>query len=174
VSMVWIASGSTTTTTSNITFSSVPQTFTHLQARIWGRGTFNNSGSGLSVVVSFSGYTPLYRHRLFGNGASVGSESYSGSFGSVGSIPDVNASANVFGVTIFDILDYTNSNKNKTLRYLGGFDNNGNGAAVLGSSLASGGVGGAITSLDFTTDGNWAAGCRIDLYGITTSQVTGA
>ena len=171
MSMVWIAGQTTTSTASNIVFSSVPQTFTHLQARIWGKGTFNNGGSGLSVIVSFSGYTPLYRHRLAGNGSNAVSQGYASSFGSIGSVPDVNADASLFGANIFDFLDYTSTTKNKTLRYIGGFDRNGSGEVVLGSALASGG---AITTLDFTTDGNWAAGCRIDLYGITTSSVTGA
>jgi hypothetical protein len=170
--MVFIASsGLLGSTASNITFSSVPQTFTHLQARIWGKGTFNNSGSGLSVVCSFTGYAPLYRHRVAGNGTSALSQSYASSFGSIGSISDVNSSATIFGANIFDFLDYTSTTKNKTLRYIGGFDANGSGEITLGSSLASGG---AITSLDFTTDGNWVAGCRIDLYGITSSEVTGA
>ena len=171
MSMVWISGITTTTTTSNIVFSSVPQTFTHLQARIFGRGTFNNGGSGLSVICSFTGYTPLYRHRVAGNGSDAISQSYASSFGSVGSVPDVTANASIFGANIFDFLDYTSTTKNKTLRYIGGFDRNGGGEVVLGGSLASGG---AITSLDFTTDGNWAAGCRIDLYGFTSSSVTGA
>jgi hypothetical protein len=169
--MVWIASGVTTSTTSNITFSSIPQNFTHLQARVWGRGTFNNGGNGLSVICTFTGYTPIYRHRISGNGTDALSQSYASSFGSIGSIPDVNAAASLFGANIFDFLDYTSTNKNITLRYIGGFDRNGSGEVALGSALASGG---AITSLDFTTDGNWASGCRIDLYGITSSQVTGA
>lgn len=168
MTMHYIATVTATTTTSNLTFNSIPQTFTHLQARIWGRGTFNNAGSGLSVIMTFTGYTPIYRHRLYGNGSSALSDNFSGSFGSVGSIPDVNASANVFGVSIFDILDYTSTTKNKTLRYLGGFDNNGSGVAVIGSSVASGG---AIANLDFTTDGNWVAGSRIDLYGITNNPI---
>jgi hypothetical protein len=170
MSMFPIASVTTTATTSNIIFSSIPQTFTHLQARVWGRGTFNNGGGGLSVVISFSGYTPLIRHRMWGQGSSASSQSYASSYGSVGTIPDVTADASIFGITIFDLLDYTSASKNKTLRYVGGFDRNGSGEAVFGTSLASGG---AVTTLDFTTDGNWAAGSRIDIYGVSTSNATG-
>jgi hypothetical protein len=171
MSMFPIASVTTTAITSNITFSSIPQNFTHLQMRVWGRGTFNNGGGGLSVVISFTGYSPVIRHRMWGEGSTVSSQSYASSFGSVGSIPDVNANALIFGVTIFDLLDYTSTAKNKTLRYTGGFDRNGSGEVTLGSSLATGG---AVTTLDFTTDGNWAAGSRIDIYGIATSNATGA
>jgi hypothetical protein len=171
MSMFPIASITTTTTTSNIVFSSIPQTFTHLQARIWGRGTFNNGGSGLSVVCSFTGYTPIYRHRLAGTGAIVVAQNYSGSFGSVGTIPDSTANASIFGANIFDFVNYSVAAQNKTLRYVGGFDRNGSGEINFGSSLATGA---AITTLDFTTDGSWAAGCRIDLYGIGISNATGA
>ena len=171
MSMVFIASsGVLGSAASNITFSSVPQTFTHLQARIWGKGTFNNGGSGLSVIIGFSGYTPVYRHRAYGNGSSALVQGFA-SFGSIGSIPDVNAVSSLFGANIFDILDYTSATKNKTLRYTGGFDRNGSGEVSIGGAFASGG---AITNLDFTTDGNWAAGSRIDLYGIATSSITGA
>lgn len=171
MSMFPIASITTTATTSNIFFSSIPQNFTHLQARIWARGTFNNGGGGLSVNCSFSGFTGVYRHRLAGNGASVLAQSYSGSFGSVGVIPDVTADASIFGSVIFDFVNYSVAAQNKTLRYFGGFDRNGSGEINFGSSLATGP---AITTLDFTTDGNFPAGCRIDLYGIGISSATGA
>jgi hypothetical protein len=172
VSLVFIvSSGFLSSSAASIDFASVPQTFTHLQARIWGKGTYNNAGSGLSVTCSFTGYTPLFRHRLVGNGSNPISQNYSTSFGSIGSVPDVNADASIFGANIFDFLDYTSTTKNKTLRYIGGFDRNGSGEVTLGSALASGG---AISNLNFSTDGNWAAGTRIDLYGITTSSVTGA
>jgi hypothetical protein len=170
--MLFIASsGVLGSAAATITFSSIPQTFTHLQARIWGRGTYNNAGSGLSVTCSFTGYSALYRHRLAGNGSSAVSQGYASSYGSIGSVPDVTINASVFGANIFDFLDYTSTTKNKTLRYTGGFDTNGSGEVVLGSSLASGG---AISNLEFATDGNFAAGTRIDLYGFTTSSVTGA
>jgi hypothetical protein len=45
------------------------------------------------------------------------------------------ASANVFGVGITDVLDYTNTNKNKVLRNLGGVDNNGSGRVAMTSGM---------------------------------------
>jgi hypothetical protein len=160
------------TNVAGLDFTSIPQTYTHLQLRVWGRGTFNNGGGGLSVVFGFSGYSPLYRHRISGNGSSANNQVYSSSFGSAGTVPDVNADASIWGSNIFDILDYTSTVKNKTLRYIGGFDRNGSGEVSFGSSLASGG---AISNLSLTTDGNWVAGTRIDLYGITSNPTaTGA
>ena len=72
-----------------------------------------------------------------------------------------------------DILDYTNTNKNKTIRAIAGFDANGSGTAGLWSSVYLDTS--AITSIAVgTANSNFAAGSRLDLYGITTSQVTGA
>ncbi len=45
------------------------------------------------------------------------------------------ATASQFGAFILDILDYANTNKYKTTRNLGGYDNNGNGLITLGSGL---------------------------------------
>jgi hypothetical protein len=45
------------------------------------------------------------------------------------------AGSNVFGTGIVDILDYQNTNKNKTIRNLGGIDTNGAGTIILTSGL---------------------------------------
>jgi hypothetical protein len=66
----------------------------------------------------------------------------------------------------------TNTSKNKVSRSLGGFDTNGAGRVVLYSGLYLSTV--AINQIQIATDGNLVAGTRCDLYGITTSQVTGA
>lgn len=160
-------------TVSSLSFSSIPQTYSHLHVRVWGKATFNFGGSGLSVILSFTGNTaPFHRHRLWGTGSLVASQALSDAFGSVGTIPDGTTASEVWGVTIFDIPDYRSTTKHKTLRYIGGFDRNGSGEVSIGSSL---GGGGAISDLSFGTDGNWVAGTRIDLYGVTTNPIaTGA
>jgi hypothetical protein len=153
-------------------FSSIPQTFTHLQVRIFARST-------ASATTDYFGFaynndlanTYYYLHYLQGNGGSATS-GYNNSVGSI-DIAAGNALANVFTVAIADILDYSNTNKNKTQRILDGHDFNGSGRAELQSRLYTANTN-AISSISFFTSTNFAIGTRFDLYGISTSNVTGA
>lgn len=178
--MVWIA-GATVATSSSVgqyEFTSIPQTFTHLQLRVFGRSmasvtatqtsgmVFNN----LAVGGTYNG------HYLLGNGssASSGAAAFYNIMQIQPNLPGASTTANVFGIQIFDILDYTNTNKNKTIRAIGGFDaNNSDGSVSLVSGLWLNTA--AINSILINIAGSyWAAGTRFDLYGITTSSVTGA
>ena len=65
-----------------------------------------------------------------------------------------------------DILDYTNTNKNKTVRVLQGFDENGSGVVAFNSFLYSTNTN-AITSLTLTSSGtSFAQYSSFALYGI--------
>ena len=179
--MVWIARGvgsGGSGPSSIFSFTSIPQTFTHLQLRATLRTTnasvedtiyaynFNNNGNSTGSAY----------HILSGNGSSVSATGGTGNFSSVlGYAPGNNANANVYGSFILDILDYTNTNKNKTLRIIGGYDNNGSGTVSLVSALPLTLPGtAAVTTLSILCNGNITADSRFDLYGITTSSVTGA
>lgn len=119
---------------SSITFSSIPSTYAHLQIRAIGRTNRSSPATNDPFKLVFNSDTGnnYDQHYLQGNGSSVSS------------FPDINvgfiaaylatatsATASVFGVTIVDILDYANTNKYKTTRALGGFDNNGSGIVAL-------------------------------------------
>jgi hypothetical protein len=167
--MVWITSGSPSGA-NTFSFTSIPSTFTHLQIRAF----LNNTGGNISISMQFnsSGGTNYARHILYGDGASalsIGVASTSSSTFTQYS----GSTASIFHASIIDILDYTNTNKYKTVRSINGVDNNGSGLVALGSAVWM--VTDAISSITFTTAGStWAAGSRFDLYGITSSQVTGA
>ena len=81
--------------------------------------------------------------------------------------PQASATANAFGVTIIDILDYANTNKYKTFRSLVGSDTNDTNGAV---GLASGSwrSTSAITSITLSNNvsGNLAQYSSFALYGI--------
>jgi len=123
ISTVTVGSGGA----SSITFSSIPSTYTHLQIRGIAQSaatTFIEDGK-----IQFNGDTGsnYIRHALMGNGASAAAYSTS----STGILVDamvsgtVSGTANIFADSIIDILDYTNTNKNKTVRVLNGVDFNG-------------------------------------------------
>ena len=63
-----------------------------------------------------------------------------------------------------DILDYSNTNKNKTLRQLAGTDNNGNGVVGLSSGLWQSTA--AVASIDITAIGSFSQYTSFALYGI--------
>jgi hypothetical protein len=162
-----------------ISFSSIPQTFTHLQVRVFGRSqgggnaTFNLQINGDSGANYGYGY-----HYVLGDGASTSSGTTGSSSQTSIQFPNIASSSEtsgVFGSVVIDILDYTNTNKNKVTKAIGGYDNNGSGKIQLTSGLWLNTA--AITSLSFASSVSpytFAAGTRFDLYGIQTSNATGA
>lgn len=156
--------------TANVTFNSIPQTYTHLQVRILAR-TLTASASEPMYLYNLnnnSGSTGSAVHYLTGNGTSVIAGSLTAQYSAfVGTVPAASSTSNTFGVTILDILDYTNTNKNKTLRSLGGFDANGSGQVEFISNLPVTLPGtAAVSTLTFATSGNMTAGSSFALYGI--------
>ena len=158
----------------SITFSSIPATYTHLQLRVFGQSNANIGGFD-QMAIRFSGdsaanYT---QHQIEGNGATASSGSYTGgTYCYIGRLSD--GAVSPFGVSIIDILDYANTNKNKTVKSLQGVDLNGSGRVALYSSLWINTS--AVTSMVMIpqTAGTFQQNSRFDLYGITTSQATGA
>jgi hypothetical protein len=69
----------------------------------------------------------------------------------------------MFGALVIDILDYTNTNKNTTIRSLGGYDANGSGYLQLESMLWNNTA--AINQIVLGT-GGWAQYSSFALYGI--------
>jgi uncharacterized membrane protein len=110
----------------------------------------------------------FYYHNLYGNGSSVTSSNSGGtSFSTlIDYIPGSGATSGIFGLGVFDILDYANTNKIKTFRSLGGFDANGSGAVGLFSGANNDTS--VITSLSFAMNSgnNLAQYSSFALYGI--------
>jgi len=126
-----IATVTVGTAVSSITFSSIPQTYRHLQIRL-----FCNAGSN-DILYQFNGDTAANytRHFLYGTGAAAAAgATLSATSGSIGYTAPT-ANTNIFGGAIFDVLDYANTSKNTTTRSLGGFDANGSGFSILYSGL---------------------------------------
>ena len=159
---------------SSIIFSSIPSTYTHLQIRGIAKWTYAGNTSPDSSVVSLrfnsdSGTNYAY-HTLTGNGTSA--FSYSGTAvnkaicGYSTAINSYSNYANMFGAQVIDILDYTNTNKNTTIRTLSGVDvNTSGGNANLTSALWLNTA--AITSIEIVPDyPSWAQYTSFTLYGI--------
>jgi hypothetical protein len=146
----------------DVTFSSIAATYTHLQVR----GIARSTSSECDVKVQLNGDTGsnYAYHRMYGTGASTGADG-SASQTTMFYCGRINASTSVFGANIIDILDYTNTNKNTTLRALMGFDANGSGYVSLGSGLWMNTN--AVTSIKLIPHaGNFAEYSQFALYGI--------
>ena len=139
----------TGTGSSYLSFTSIPQTYTHLQLR----GFVRDNVAALTQ-------DPLYLkmnndtgnnydyHSFFGDGATAsGTSTLAAGLMVIGTTTGGSSSANIFGVCVVDILDYTNTNKYKTVRSLSGNDQNGSGRVGSYSGLWKSTA--AVNRLDF-------------------------
>lgn len=164
IATVSVGAGGQTT----LTFSSIPQTFKHLQIRSIARSNTGGGGSDTQAVMRFnsdSGANYTY-HILSGSGsAAAASGGISQTNATAGFVAGSAATANCFSVAVCDILDYTNTNKFKTVRLAGGDDfNNTNSNVYFWSNVWRSTS--AITQIDITNGGNYAQYSHFALYGI--------
>lgn len=138
----------------NVEFTGIPSTYTHLQVRITSRD--NRSAivnNNLFVYINNDTATNYSYHLLNGDGSSVSVDGGgSTDLMIAGQDAGAGATSSVMGVSVFDILDYANTNKYKTTRTLTGIDNNGSGVIRLWSGSWRNTA--AITSLKFYAAGS--------------------
>ena len=148
----------------SIDFAGIPNTYKHLQIRTIAR----SNGSATNLSLTFNGDTNnanyYARHILYGDGstaAAISNQTLTG-------ITTGSVSANTTSLVapnIIDLLDYSNTSKNKTLRSLGGHDANGSGFIILGSGLWMNTA--AINSVNITCfSGSFTEHTQFSLYGV--------
>jgi len=112
----------------NITFSSIAATYSHLQVRCMYNTITNADNIGMTLNGST---TPSRVHYLYGDGATATAGSTTSNLFTI----QAGANATIMYGMVIDLLDYSNTNKYKTLRSLGGGDFNGSGVTWLSSAL---------------------------------------
>ena len=132
-----IATVNGTGSSATLTFSSIPSTYTHIQIRGVLR---SSSGSQNGVTMRFnSDSASNYARHVLTNSPPTGASASavaSGTNAGMGYFPGSSDLASVYGAVVLDVLDYTSTNKAKTVRNLFGYDVNGVGGIVgLFSSL---------------------------------------
>lgn len=151
----------------NITFSSIPATFKHLQIRGIARTLTAGTIGGFSIQLNGDTGANYAVHLLQGDGASAVAAAQASTSDPYPAVaPGATAGASIFGGMIFDVLDYANTNKYKTIRALAGGDLNGSGQLRFGSTLWQNTA--ATTSIklyDFN-GGNLVQYSSFALYGI--------
>lgn len=158
-----VTSGSTAT----LTFSSIPTTFAHLQLRCFGVYTGSTSSADDWYIQFNSDTTAVYdTHNLYGNGSTATATADTTS-GGIRPTMFNRGATNGISIAIMDILDYTSTSKQKTLRALGGFDNNGSGTVGLSSGLWRPSSIVAINRIDVkNAAGNFLPNTHVALYGV--------
>jgi hypothetical protein len=163
-----IATTTLGSTTGTITFSSIPATYTHLQIRIMSRSTRSQTGDYIAMQFNADTGSNYAYHGIGGDGSAATAFGFATqTFMDVERAAAATATASVFGVSVVDILDYANTNKYKTMRSLGGFDNNGSGEIYLTSGLWQNSN--AITSITLKAQGGTSSFVQYSsfaLYGI--------
>lgn len=121
----------------SIGFTNIPQTYTHLQVRGLLRSNRGSSAvEGLNMRVDDNSGANYAYHRIIGDGSSATASGEANQTGMpLGGIPASGAAASIYGAIVIDILDYTNTNKYKTVRTLIGEDRNGAGSVRFSSGF---------------------------------------
>jgi hypothetical protein len=163
IATVTVGSGGQAT----VEFTGIASTYKHLQVRAICRTTFAGPATGVNARFNSDTGSNYALHQLYGTGASAfayaassqSSISISTTIGSTGLV-------SAFGVFVLDILDYTNTNKHKTVRSLVGKDLNGSGEVALYSGVWLNSA--SVTTLTILpSDGsNFAQYSQFALYGI--------
>lgn len=154
-----------TTNTSTVTFSSIPQTYRHLELRyVYVAGS---NGGAPQMTINGDTTSNYARHGVTGFNGGVNA------FGNINAASMNVAGLNVGGnttspqVAIVTFTDYSSTTKLKVIRTLWGI------AGTLQNNSENGfysglwRTGDPITSFTITSGGaNWANGSRLSLYGI--------
>jgi hypothetical protein len=164
-----IATQLITANTADLTFTSIPQTYKHLQIRYVARG--NNNVTNLRFRLNGDTGANYATHSLFGTGSGVFSDEITSTTRMFTSeFPHDGVPANIFGAGVFDFLDYSSAAKNTTMRGIAGQDS-ANDSLFPRIRLRSAAWfnTAAVTSLTVFTDsgtGRFVSGSRFSLYGI--------
>ena len=170
-----IASTRLTSAAPNITFSSIPNTFQHLQLRGIVRGTVSSSQQTAAIRFNGDSGGNYNAHTIISKAnAPTTYETGPDTMMEFYEIPGGNQAAGIFGPVIIDILNYKSTDKYKVIRVLYGFSNNSTSVGGTKSATISifSGVWfntNAITSISLieqSGNNSYATGTTFSLYGI--------
>lgn len=159
--------------TATVTFSNLNNysAYKHLQLRAVLRDTNSFASTIRNVPMRFNGDSGsnYFAHELIGDPGAPGVFSQSMGTPTTSIAPratiDDSATANVFVASVWDILDFSNTNKNKTVKILSGTNQGNTDARIVFSSGAWNNTG-AITSISIGSAESHKIGSRLSLYGI--------
>jgi hypothetical protein len=150
-------------TATTVTFSSIPSTYRHLQLRMTTRSS--SSGNVHLRMNSDTGANYSF-HRLTGD-SSYTFASYGLSARNFITLENAATSTSIFTASVLDVLDYTQTTKNTTIRSFSGRNESGSSQVSIYSGAWYSTA--AVTTLslsDYTSGSSFAIGSRFSLYGL--------
>jgi len=155
---------------SSIVFSSIPQTYKHLEIRGTDQQQYGVNDSGYTGI-RLNGDTGATwnRHQMWGTGSTLATYALganNNTWGTVGDSGLVGTRTQYFAGNIIEILDYTSTAKYKHVRGFGGFDVAGSGSNV-GTFSSTWQNTAAVTQVTMNgSNGAFKPGVTYTLYGV--------
>jgi hypothetical protein len=167
IATVLVGSGGSTT----ISFTSIPSGFKHLQIRFiaqTNRGTFGTDN--ILIRLNSDTGSNYSTHGIVGDGASATAYG-AANVTQFAAQASASGASSTYGAGLMDLLEYANTNINKTARILSGADHNGTIAGFGGQILFSSGnyrSTSAITTIQFRPEfgSGFTEHSSFALYGI--------
>ena len=164
-----ISTVTVSTAVASVTFSSIPATYKHLQIRYIARTNRADVQDLIRFRFNSDSGTNYAYHWLRGDGSTADASSAASTASPwTAIIAGGNATANIFGTGVTDILDYTSTNKNKTVRTLSGVDTNSADGRIMFLSNLYFATPAAITSIEIAPNygTTFSTYSSFALYGI--------
>lgn len=153
----------------SVTFSSIASTYKHLQIRGITRSTASAIAAEVYVRLNSDTGSNYVAHWVYGNGSNAfsGGSATSTTVMRVIQTSAANGTASCFGAFVADLLDYSSTSKNKTLRTLAGYElNTTDGSIGLNSGLWMNNTTAVNAVTVSLSSGNLAQHSTISLYGV--------
>jgi hypothetical protein len=165
-----LASVTISSATPSISFTGIPTGYTHLQISGLVRTATSAVYDAVFMRINGDAAANYFRHLILSDGTNT-PQSYGYANESklnVGYMAGNTAEANSFGVFVTDIVDYTATTKYKTMKSIGGQNNNSVGSAYVNMSSGAWANTSAVSSLTFYTESgsNFSQYTQINLYGV--------
>jgi len=149
-------------------FTSIPNSYTHLQVRFISKDiVVNSTRYESSVRLNGDNGGNYSNHSMYGDGSTANANGFTNEtvmrYGFISGVSLGGSTTFVSGT--FDLLDYSNTTKNKTARTVCGIDANGSGGAIYMTS-GSWRSTAVVNSLSFYSQTGFVAGSTFALYGI--------
>lgn len=157
---------------SEVVFSSIPNTYKHLQIRYTAQVFEASSIYTMKMKLNSDSGANWGRHYIFGDGGSIYTAAQSNAYMLMRQMlvpDDYGTNANIFAAGIIDFLDYANTSKNTTVRAFGANPYAGTYRGVClhsGVWLNTSAVSSITISSDSPTSYPLKTGSRFSLYGL--------
>ena len=157
---------------SSVMFSGIPSTYEHLQLRMSIRTQRTSALDTTRMRLNGDSVGNYATHRMYGQTSSTaagGETSVSGMY-ATGQMPtSVLPPRTMYGAGLVDILDYNNTNKNTTIRFMSGENDDTYPYVTFGSGLWLSTAAVVTVQLYPNSGSDFARGSEFTLYGLTDS-----